>query len=283
MHRGAHAALELVVVVGVEEVVLAVVLVVHHRLHAAESSLEQRVLGRALLRAGAVGIAAPHDPRAGQISLLAPSALVDERLQAGAVCARPGAEDAVAGTALGVRARDPGCREALHVRRVRRGQGIVALGLVKPGDGADRGVEQGDLGREGIAEEPRDPQRHVDPRAVQEIEREDFESGDPPRARIPGRAHAEKRQGLGDVVAAGAHVRRAPRGRAPCAAATPRAPGDDVPAAARPTSSRAAMRPGSERSGCRWSRSCDRSAERRDGPGSGRLRGRVRGSDRRAR
>ena len=71
---------ELVVVVAVEDVVLAVVLVLQDQLDRGQALLEQAVLGHALGRA-AVGIAAPGDIGAREIGIALPAALVDQRLQ----------------------------------------------------------------------------------------------------------------------------------------------------------------------------------------------------------
>ncbi len=87
------------------------------------------------------------------------------------------------------------------------------VGLVGLGDRPDRPVEQLDLGREGVAEEAGDAQRDVDPRPVEQAERQDLDAGDPVRARIPDGLGAHQRQGLGEVVAAGAHVGGAPGGQ----------------------------------------------------------------------
>ena len=94
-------ALELVVVVAVEQIVLAVVLVVHDRVGGGEPGFEHRPLGPAL-GAGAIGIPAPAETGIGEIALVLPDALVDQGLQSGAVGAGLRAEDAVAGAARGL-------------------------------------------------------------------------------------------------------------------------------------------------------------------------------------
>ncbi len=70
--RRGEAALELVVVVAVEQIVLAVVLVVHDGLDLGEPVFEQPVLGSAL-RPRAVGIAAPGHVGAREIGRRSPS------------------------------------------------------------------------------------------------------------------------------------------------------------------------------------------------------------------
>lgn len=117
--------------------------------------------------------------------------------------------------------RQPACRRASagavpcasrrwRSRRTRAASGFSLLRLVQLGDRLHRRIEQADQVGEGVAEEPGDPQRHVDPRAVQQGDREYLEIGDALAAGLPDRSHAEQGQGLGDVVAAGAHGRRAP-------------------------------------------------------------------------
>src|SRR3546814_7545198 len=100
-HRRRQAALELVVVVGVEQIVLAVVLVVHHRLDLLQAVLEEP-LRRLTAGTRAVGIAAPGEVGLGEVRRLLPATLVDQRLLAGPVGARPGAEDAEAGAPPGL-------------------------------------------------------------------------------------------------------------------------------------------------------------------------------------
>src|SRR5918995_2911421 len=95
-YGGGDAALELVVVVAVQNVVLAVVLIVQDELDRGEALLEQAVLGDALGRA-AIGIAAPGDIGTREVGLALPAALVDQRLQPRAIGAGLGAEHAKAG------------------------------------------------------------------------------------------------------------------------------------------------------------------------------------------
>ena len=65
--------------------------------------------------------------------------------------------------------------------------------------------------REGVAEEAADAQRHVDAGPAELGQRHDLEAGDALGLLVPRRAHAEQGEGLGDVVAVGAHRRRAPQ------------------------------------------------------------------------
>src|SRR5260370_41292817 len=106
-HREREAALKLVVIVAVEQVVLAVVLVVEHRVGAGEAGFEEAAPGLALA-AGAVGPLAPAEIGVGEIAVVLPDPLVDQGLQTGAIGSRPGAEDAVAGARRRVIRRGPG-------------------------------------------------------------------------------------------------------------------------------------------------------------------------------
>ena len=106
-------------------------------------------------------------------------------------------------------------------------------------------------------------------------ERDDLEAGDAAATPLPDRPRADQRQRLGDVVAAGAHVRRAPDGRARSPSATRPRPGNSARPAARPSAARAPRRPASARRGRRRSRSCARSAGSRPARASARPTGRA--------
>ena len=90
--------MELEVVVGVEDVVLAVVLVLGGDLHPCQHRLELGARVDAVV-VGRVGVAAPVDVGLGEVGVGLPVPLVDQRQDAGAVAARLRAEDAVAGAA----------------------------------------------------------------------------------------------------------------------------------------------------------------------------------------
>ena len=75
--RGRHAALELIIIVAVEQIVLAIVLVLHDRLDRAQSFLENAALGSSFL-AGTIGITAPDEIGFGQIRAPFPSLLIDD-------------------------------------------------------------------------------------------------------------------------------------------------------------------------------------------------------------
>src|SRR6185437_5332080 len=109
--------------------------------------------------------------------------------------------------AIGAGGRAEYARDA---RAPKTGERIVAGAFFKRGDGADRGREQRDLAWEHVAEQAGNAQRHVDPRPPQHRERQNFEAADAGGRRIPDRTAAEEREGLREIVAAGAHGRRAP-------------------------------------------------------------------------
>ena len=69
-----------------------------------------------------------------------------------------------------------------------RRHGIELLRLGERGDGAGGAVDQIDLRREGVAEEPGDAQRDVDARPVENRKRQDLETRHATGALIPGRA-----------------------------------------------------------------------------------------------
>ena len=72
------------------------------------------------------------------------------------------------------------------------------------------GIKQANDIGECIAKKARHTQRHIDPRTPHHRHGQHFEITDAPAAIRPGRAHAQQGQGLGDIVAAGAHGGRAP-------------------------------------------------------------------------
>src|SRR5690606_20117604 len=92
------------------------------------------------------------------------------------------------------------------------GDGVLLLRLVQGADGPRDAIEEGDLRREGIAEKPRDSKGYVDPGATEPGQRDDLVAGEAEGTGVPGRAGADQRQRLGDVVTAGAHVGGAPDG-----------------------------------------------------------------------
>ena len=164
LDRGGHAAFELVIVVGIEEIVLAIVLVVNDGLDGLQSVPRRRARRERPGLMRAIGIGAPDDIGAGEVAAIGPQLLIDQGLQTGAIAAGLGAEDATAGVAAAPRRGAFRLRRALRLVAHPRGDRIVRLVLIQRADGADRPVEQFDLRRKGIAEEAGDAQRHIDAR-----------------------------------------------------------------------------------------------------------------------
>src|SRR5690554_972844 len=90
------------------------------------------------------------------------------------------------------------------------GNGVVVGGLIERPDGADGAVEQGNLGGKGVAEEAGNTQGNVDAGAAQPGQGDDLVTRDAQRAGILDGPRADQRQRLGNIVAAGAHIGRAP-------------------------------------------------------------------------
>ncbi len=179
------------VVVGVEDVVLAVVLVLHGHLDGGEAAAHGIGIGLAVA-APPVGEARPFQVHLGEIGLRAPRALLDDGEDARPIPTRR-------------RAPQPG------VLATSRSDRVVGRSLVEGGHESDGVVEQFDDVGERIAEEAADPQGHVDPGPAQSSPGNDLEPGDPLGLRVPGRSHAEQRERLRHVVPSGAHGGRAPQ------------------------------------------------------------------------
>ena len=92
LDSGRGASFELVVVVAVQEIVLAVVLVLDDGLGLAKPGLKGRA-GTGALGVSAIGIAAPFQIGVGEIGLVGPKTLVDHRLEPRAIGPRLGAKD----------------------------------------------------------------------------------------------------------------------------------------------------------------------------------------------
>ena len=104
-------------------------------------------------------------------------------------------------------------RAASSARRsaaTRAASGLTDGRLVECSDGAHGGIEQVDQPGKRVAEKAGHAQRDIDARPVEHRGRQDLEPGHPAARPLPDRAHADQRQGLGNVVAAGAHVGGAP-------------------------------------------------------------------------
>src|SRR5437899_3040147 len=86
-HGKREPALELVVIVAVEQIVLAIILVVQHGFGYRDARLKQLALGAAFT-AGGIGPLAPAEISVGEIRLVLPYPLVNQGLQPGAVGTR---------------------------------------------------------------------------------------------------------------------------------------------------------------------------------------------------
>ena len=287
-HGGGQPALELVVVVAVEQVVLAIVLVVQDQLDAAPGAARSGPSASSALDPAAVGVAAPgqegvaRDRRSslpGRARRSAPAARPRRRR---ACCRRPARWPAARRSAS---ARSPAADQPRRARRVPpRASGLIASGSSSAATARHGVVEQLDLGREGVAEEAGDAQGDVDPRPVQHRERQHLDAGDPAgwspsqTGRQPISASAWAMSSppvrmLAVPQADSATCRGPVAVRLQIAARRP----------ARPTASPAARPPASARRGCRPSRSCGRSAAPRAGRGSAPRSARAPRAGRRAR
>ena len=102
--RRTQASLELVVVVGVEQVVLPVVLVMQHHLHGPQPVLQAGAVSHGKA-AALVAPATPGQEGLGQVAAFFPDAAVDQALEASAVGPRRRSEHPAALAPLA-----PGCR-----------------------------------------------------------------------------------------------------------------------------------------------------------------------------
>ena len=189
------------VVVGVGDVVLAGVDVLGRDVDPAVVGL-QIIPGRGAVQIAPVREAAPGGVDLGDVAVVAPVAGLHQGQDAGPVRAGLGAED-------------PGGRPAVItvVGQVGGGVGadeVLLVRLVEVGDQPYGVVEHGHHVREGVAEEAGDPYGDVDPRSLQLGQRDDLEVDHAARHLVPHRQHAQQGEDLGDVVAGGAHGRRAP-------------------------------------------------------------------------
>ena len=197
--RRDHAAVVLEVVVGVDDVVLAGVLVLGRDGDAPERGLHVGA-GLAPVQAAAVGVPTPDGVHLGEVGVAAPVAGVDQRQQARPVRAGLGAEDPRGRAAAVTVRRDVGLDVLAD----------VVVRLVQGRHGPDRVVEQRDDVRERVAEEAGDAHGDVDAGPAELRARDDLEPGDPPGRLVPHGAGADEREDLGEVVALGAHRARAP-------------------------------------------------------------------------
>ena len=103
------------------------------------------------------------------------------------------------------------CRRIVAGRAAGGGERIVVVGVGTRRNRPHRRVDERDLRREKIAEQPGDAPRHVDARPTDRGRRQHFDAGHAPGRVIPGRAAAHQGEALGDLFAAGAQGRAAPQ------------------------------------------------------------------------
>ena len=189
---GDHAAVILEVVVAVEDVVLAVVLVLDRHVDGGEPPAHR--VGRRRRREPRGRRRSPT--RRGRPSARSSSVRHEP-------CSRTG------------RMPEPyppgGGPEDAGVGVARGPHRVVGSALVEAGDQADGVVEEGDQVGEGVAEEAGDAQRDVDAGPAELRERDGLEADDPPGLRLPDGPDAEQGEGLGHVVALRAHGRGTPQ------------------------------------------------------------------------
>ncbi|MOA06079.1 hypothetical protein D3C78_1257010 [compost metagenome] len=188
---------------------LAVVLVLQYRLDLAQT-LGKLLAGSRAFIGTSIGVATPVQVDLGQIIAALPQAPVDGALHACAIRPGLGAEDAPTGLPRSIRCRQPRCHQGFTLGAHLGCQRIHVVGLIQRGHRLHGGVEQPDQVGEGIAEEPGHPQGHIHPWPVQQAQGQYFEIVDPLAAGGPHRAYAHQRHRLGDIIAPGAHGRRAP-------------------------------------------------------------------------
>src|SRR5436305_8597927 len=98
---GGHAAIDLIVVWRIEDIVVAIVLVVHDGLDALEALAEGALVIDAAV-ARAIGIGAPGHIGASEVGAVVPDSLIDQCLEPRAIGTRFRAEDAIAGDVAGL-------------------------------------------------------------------------------------------------------------------------------------------------------------------------------------
>ena len=201
-HGCAQASLELVVIVGIEQIVLAIVLVVQHHLHGLQPLLQTMAirlhLQSATLAIGSaealIAPAAPVEIGPSQVSAVVPVAAVDQALQSSAVGTRCRAID------------PPGM--ALPCRR--RRQGVVGLALIRRRHKGRGPVHPSHQLGESIAEQAGDAQGHIHAWTAKQAQGDQLQIDQPAAGSIPDGPHPQQGKRLGDVFTAVAHGAGAP-------------------------------------------------------------------------
>ena len=187
LDRDRHAALKLVVVVRIQDVVLAVVLVVHDGVNATQALLKRIRRGLAMFIL-AIGKRACTQVRLGQVGPIGPVAAGDQLLQASTVAAGARAKHApggltlcfLLGHAFGLGLR----RFALHTGTNR--VDVIRLIFLRDGRHCTHGrIKQVDQVGESIAKEAGHAQCHVNPRTAFDAHGHDFNIHHPGAACCP--------------------------------------------------------------------------------------------------
>ena len=154
LHRGPHAAVELVVVVGIQDVVLAVVLVVQHGLQATQALLE-RATRRQAVPVLPVGKGPGMQVSLRQVGAALPAATHDLFLHTRPIAAGARPEHPPGGVPPGLVFGLPLRNGLRHVALHPHADGVDVVRLVvgrHGGHGLHGGVEQVDEVGEGVAE-----------------------------------------------------------------------------------------------------------------------------------
>ncbi len=209
LDRRRDPALELTIIIAVEQVMLAIVLILDEGVGLRQPLREQSSF-RIALDPAAISIAAPIQIDVRKVRLIMPQPLVDHRLQARAISAGLRPKDASTRAPqrrlLGCPFRDQRGR----FRPVTSRSGVILIRLVQRHDGTGGAVDKVDLFGKGVAEKSGYAQRHVHARSVQLGNLHHLETDDPSGSPLPSRPHTHQRQRLRDIVAARPHVGRAP-------------------------------------------------------------------------
>src|SRR5580704_16746012 len=190
--RGGEAALMLGESVGVERVLAGQVLHMNEGLGAGDPRSK---LGRGFARVAlaVIGVAGRGKISLRKLGPIRPLAPGDTRAEPDTIAAWR-------------RAKYSRCTLALKT-----GQRIVFATFFQRGDCANDGGKQRDLARKHVSEQAGNAQRHIDPRPAQHGQRQNLKAVDTSRRGVPRRAAADQGEGFRQIIASGAHRRRAPK------------------------------------------------------------------------
>src|SRR5205823_14623151 len=86
----------------------------------------------------------------------------------------------------------------------RGSEGILFIGLLAPRYRTHSRIQERDLARKQVAEQPRDTKAHVDSRPANCGDRQHLDPGDAAGSKIPRRPAAHECESVGDLLATGA-------------------------------------------------------------------------------